>query len=263
MRILLTNDDGIYAPGLGALYQELKKDFELIIVAPESERSAVGHAITLTRPLRVKSVQRNGGFYGYAVSGTPADCVKIGVQELLEEPPDMVLSGINLGSNVGVNVLYSGTVSAATEGAFLGVQSAAVSLDTRENPDFRFAARFCRELIKFITAHGLGDGTALNVNIPALPWDKIQGVAIARQGLSRHLERFERRVDPRGNIYYWLSGETPLENNDCEADAYHLKENRITLTPITYDLTSVKEIERLKAFPMPKFRELDSDRPKP
>lgn len=260
MRILLTNDDGIYGAGLEALYNELKKDFELFIVAPESERSAVGHAITLTRPLRVKSVRRNGAFYGYAVSGTPADCVKIGVQELLESPPDMVLSGINLGANVGVNVLYSGTVSAATEGAFLGVKSAAVSLDTRESPDFRFAARFCRELIRFIMAHGLGEGTALNVNVPAVTPDKIQGVAIARQGLMRHLERFERRVDPRGNVYYWLSGETPLGNGDPDADAYNLKEkNRITITPITYDLTSVKEIERLKTLPLPKHRGLDVD----
>lgn len=252
MRILLTNDDGIYGVGLEALYKELKKDFELFIVAPEAERSAVGHAITLTRPLRVKSVRRNGAFYGYAVSGTPADCVKIGVQELLENPPDMVLSGINLGANVGVNVLYSGTVSAATEGAFLGIKSAAVSLDARENPDFRFAARFCRELIRYIKAHGLGEGTALNVNVPAVTPDKIRGVAIARQGVSRHLERFERRVDPRGNVYYWLSGETPLENGDSDSDAYYLKENRITMTPISYDLTSLKEIQRLKTFAMPK-----------
>lgn len=259
MRILLTNDDGIYAAGLEALYRALKKDFDLSIVAPESERSAVGHAITLTRPLRVKTVRRNGAFYGYAVSGTPVDCVKIGVQELLQNPPDIVLSGINLGANVGVNVLYSGTVSAATEGAFLGIKSAAVSLDTRKNPDFRFAARFSRELIRFIMTHGLGEGAALNVNIPALPPEEIKGVAVARQGVSQHVERFERRVDPRGNVYYWLSGETSFEEKGSNADAYHLKQNRITITPISYDLTSVSEIKRLQGFPMPNHRDLDAD----
>lgn len=257
MKILLTNDDGIYAAGLEALYRELKKDFELVIVAPESERSAVGHAITLSRPLRVKSVRRNDNFYGYAVSGTPADCVKIGVQELLEDPPDMVLSGINLGSNVGVNVLYSGTVSAATEGAFLGVKSAAISLDTRSNPDYRFAARFTRELIGFVDTYGLSKGAALNVNIPGVPPEMIRGVSISRQGRSRHLERFDRRVDPRGNVYYWLSGETPLEDGVFDADATFLKNNRITITPISYDLTCVEEIERLRAFPMPQYRDLD------
>ena len=126
MKILLTNDDGIYAPGLFALYEALITDYEVHVVAPESEMSAVGHAITLTLPLRVQEVKRNGSFFGYAITGTPADCVKIAVQELLEEPPDIILSGINLGANVGVNILYSGTVSAATEGAFLGVKSAAI-----------------------------------------------------------------------------------------------------------------------------------------
>lgn len=256
MKILLTNDDGIYAAGLEALYRELKKDFELFIVAPESERSAVGHAITLTRPLRVKSVRRNGSFYGYAVSGTPADCVKIGVQELLKEPPDMVLSGINLGANVGVNVLYSGTVSAATEGAFLGIKSAAMSLDVRENPDFQFAASFARELIRFVMQYGLGKGTALNVNIPAVPPEEILGVSITRQGVGRHLESFDRRVDPRGNIYYWLSGETPVDNGAPEEDAGFLKKHWITITPITYDLTCTEEIERLQALPRPRHKDL-------
>ena len=150
MKVLLTNDDGIYAPGLMALYQALNSDFEVVIVAPEAEMSAVGHAITLTSPLRVRNINKNGSFFGYGVTGTPADCVKIAVQELLETPPDIILSGINLGANVGVNVLYSGTVSAATEGAFLGIRSAAISLDTLRSPNFSFAARFSREIIRFM-----------------------------------------------------------------------------------------------------------------
>ena len=247
MKILLTNDDGIHAPGLFALFRALKSDHELTIVAPESEMSAVGHAITLTLPLRVQEVQKNGSFYGYAVTGTPADCVKIAVQELLDGPPDIILSGINPGANVGVNILYSGTVSAATEGAFLGVRSAAISLNTRQNPDFRFAARFSKEIIRFMMDSELKDGTALNVNIPAVPREKIVGVCFARQGTSRFEERFERRSDPRGNMYYWLSGETPIEDGNAEADSIALKENKITITPIHYNLTCEKELRRLKS----------------
>jgi 5'-nucleotidase len=247
MKILLTNDDGIYAPGLFALFRTLKSDHELTIVAPESEMSAVGHAITLTLPLRVQEVKKNGSFYGYAITGTPADCVKIAVQELLERPPDIILSGINPGANVGVNILYSGTVSAATEGAFLGVKSAAISLNTRKHPDFSFAAQFSKEIIRFMMASGLKDGTALNVNIPAVPREKIAGVCLTKQGISRFEERFERRSDPRGNVYYWLSGETPIENGSPETDSIALKENKITITPIHYNLTCERELSRLKS----------------
>jgi 5'-nucleotidase len=254
MRILLTNDDGIHAPGLWALYQELKKDHDVDVVAPDSEMSAVGHAITLTSPLRVQTVRKNGTFFGYAVKGTPADCVKISVQELLSQTPDVILSGINLGANVGVNVLYSGTVSAATEGAFLGIKSAAISLNTRQNPDFRFAARFSSEIIRFMMVHGLKQRTALNVNIPAVPVDMIRGVAITRQGLARFKESFERRIDPRGNVYYWLSGETPVEEGIPDADANALRDNKITITPITYDLTCQEEVSRLRGCRLPEFK---------
>jgi 5'-nucleotidase len=256
MKLLLTNDDGIYAPGLQALYQELMTDFEVDIVAPDTEMSAVGHAISLSSPLRVQAVYKNGTFFGYGVKGTPADCVKIAVQELLEKPPTMILSGINLGANVGVNVLYSGTVSAATEGAFLGIKSAAISLNTRFNPDFRFAARFSREIIRFMKEHDLRSRTALNVNVPAVPFPEIRGIAITRQGMSRFRERFERRVDPRGNVYYWLTGETPVEDRVPDADAVALKENKITITPISYDLTCVEELERLQACPLPELKNL-------
>jgi 5'-nucleotidase len=256
MRLLLTNDDGIYAPGLQALYQELITDFEIDIVAPDAEMSAVGHAISLSSPLRVQTVFKNGTFFGYGVKGTPADCVKIAVQELLEKPPAIILSGINLGANVGVNVLYSGTVSAATEGAFLGIKSAAISLNTLFNPDFQFAARFSREIIRFMVEQGLRDRTALNVNVPAVPSSTIRGVAVTRQGMSRFKERFERRVDPRGNVYYWLAGETPIEDRVPDADALALKDNWISITPISYDLTCEEEMERLRTCPLPDFKAL-------
>jgi len=245
-KLLLTNDDGIYAPGLFALYSELKNDFDISIVAPESEMSAVGHAITLYSPLRVKEINRNGDFFGYAVNGTPADCVKIALQELLDQRPDIILSGINLGANVGIDVLYSGTVSAATEGAFLGVKSAAISLATRKNPDFSFAAQFSRQIIKFLKHNGFKTGTALNVNIPAIPKEKLAGIRLVKQGTSRLKERFERRTDPRGNVYYWLVGEIEIEKYTEDTDLIALKRNKITITPITCDLTSFEDIENLK-----------------
>ncbi len=247
IRILLTNDDGIYAPGLMALYEELRHDYQVMVVAPEVEMSAVGHAITLNFPLRVKEFSINGKFYGYAVSGTPADCVKIGVQELMDPPPDIILSGINLGANVGVNVLYSGTVSAATEGAFLGIRSASISLNTRKDPDFTFPARFSREIIEFIMKADLMPGTALNVNIPALPPEKIKGIRITKQGTGSFKERFEKRTDPRGNIYYWLSGEKLIENGDPENDSFVLSQDMISITPLHYDLTCHSEFKRLSS----------------
>jgi 5'-nucleotidase len=246
LKILLTNDDGIHAPGLMALYAELKNDFDVHVVAPESEMSAVGHAITLRSPLRVQEIEQGGAFFGYGVAGTPADCVKIAVQELLKSPPDIILSGINLGANVGVNVLYSGTVSAATEGAFLGIRSAAFSLDTRKDPDFAYAASFSRKIIKFMSGGGVNNGVALNVNIPAIPADRIKGVAITRQGVGRFRERYERRIDPRGNVYYWLTGETRVEEEREDSDARALADGMIAVTPISFDLTCVQEIDRLK-----------------
>jgi 5'-nucleotidase len=246
MKVLLTNDDGIYAPGLKALHDALRTEHEVHIVAPEVEMSAVGHAITLTSPLRVQEVKNNGSFFGWAVRGTPADCVKIAVQELLSEMPDVILSGINLGANVGVNILYSGTVSAATEGAFLGFPSAAISLDSRKDPDFTFAAQFSREIIRFMKSCHLRKGIALNVNIPAVPPVRIKGVVLTRQGVARFEERFERRNDPRGNVYYWLAGEKIIGNGHPETDFVALKDQRITITPIQFDLTCQEELERLR-----------------
>jgi len=251
MRILLTNDDGIHAAGLHALYREFSRDCKVYIVAPETEMSAVGHAITLSSPLRVREVEINEHFYGLAVSGTPADCVKIAVKELLDAPPDVVISGINPGRNVGMDILYSGTVSAATEAAFLGYKAASISIDTRREPAYQFAARVARMIVEFIMENGLRDGTALNVNVPGLPPEQVRGVVFARQGLSRFEERFERRTDPRGNTYYWLAGETIVENGSPDTDFMALKNGMITVTPIHYDLTCDEELERLKGMSLP------------
>jgi 5'-nucleotidase len=228
------------------LYEALKEDHRVVIVAPEWEHSAVGHAITLSRPLRVRDAYRQGFFFGRAVSGTPADCVKIAVQEFLDSPPDVVVSGINAGANLGVNLLYSGTVSAATEGAFLGIPAVAVSLDARNHPDFRFAARFAARVVRFVKEQGLGDGIALNVNIPDRSPDNIKGVRFTRQGTARFEEYFERRNDPRGNAYYWLCGETQLEDPRPNTDLSALREGYISITPIHYDLTAETELRRLE-----------------
>ncbi|MCX7981353.1 MAG: 5'/3'-nucleotidase SurE [Syntrophales bacterium] len=245
MRILLTNDDGIYAKGLAALYTSLSAIAECLVVAPEVEQSAVGHAITISRPLMVREVRKNGYFFGYAVTGTPADCVKLGVKELSNGPVDLVVSGINRGANVGINVIYSGTVSAATEGLILGIPSLAISLDSHREADFTFAAEFAKRFIQMIAKRPVA-GVALNVNVPALPAEEIKGVVVVKQGRARLVESFERRVDPREHVYYWLAGETLVAEDEAwDSDASALKRGYITVTPLHCDLTRHDMIEEL------------------
>ena len=247
MSILLTNDDGIYAPGLAALHRELRRLGEVAIVAPESEQSAVGHAISLMTPLRVKQVVLNGGVTGWAVSGTPADCVKIALAELLPEPPELVVSGINLGPNVGVNVLYSGTVSAATEAAILGVRGLAVSLNTYREADWHTAASLVRELIARVRdLPGWSPEVSLNVNLPALPRERIRGVRLTRQDTGPLVEHFQRRVDPREHVYYWLAEINERRGLELDTDYGALAAGYISITPIHHDLTHYPSIESLK-----------------
>jgi 5'-nucleotidase len=247
LKILLTNDDGIYAPGLAALYRELQVLGEVRVVAPESEQSAVGHAISLITPLRVKEVSINGGVEGWAVSGTPADCVKIALAELFPEPPDLVVSGINLGPNVGINVLYSGTVSAATEAAILGVKGVALSLDSYDKQaDFRAAARLGRELLwRLKDWPRWGVGVCLNINLPDLPREEIKGVRVTRQDTGSLVEHFERRMDPRRHVYYWLAeiNQRPAEDPDTDYGA--LGQGYVSVTPIHFDLTDYASLENL------------------
>ncbi len=247
-RILLTNDDGIASPGLQALYDELRKVGEVIVVAPDGERSAVGHAITISAPLRVWPYEKNGKAFGYAVAGTPADCVKIAFWALLKDQPkpELVVSGINLGSNTGINAIYSGTVSAATEGAILGVPSFAISLTTYENPDYGPAAKFARHLARIVLKRGLPRGVYLNVNVPAVPADEIKGVAITSQGQAVYREQYQMRRDPRGRAYYWLTGAKIDLERDESIDDGAILQNKISITPIHYDLTNYAFIEELK-----------------
>ncbi len=246
MLILLTNDDGIFAPGLKALYREIIKLGEVAVVAPDSEQSAVGHAISLSNPLRVKKVSIDSGVQGWSVNGTPADCVKIALAELLPQRPHLVISGINLGPNVGINVLYSGTVSAATEAAILGIRAMAFSLNTYKDADFVTAARLAgRVAARFQDWSLWPPKVCLNVNLPALPEDQVKDLKFVRQDTGPLVERFERRIDPRERVYYWLAEINNRRNEESDTDYGALAAGYITVTPISFDLTHYDSLNEL------------------
>ncbi len=248
MRTLLTNNDGIYSPGIYVLYKKMRRLGECTVVAPDAERSAQGHAITLSVPLRVNEAKREGKFFGYAVSGTPADCVKIALMAIMKGKlkPDLIISGINRGPNLGINILYSGTVSGATEGAILGVPSFAVSLASFKWSNFEAALAFSYKLAKMMLNKELPVHTLLNVNVPALPKSKIKGVKITRQGISTfYRESYDRREDPSKRVYYWLrSQRTQIEGNEM-TDAVAVKNGYISVTPLHYDMTDYDDLELL------------------
>jgi 5'-nucleotidase len=246
MNILITNDDGIHAPGLTALFQELRSLGEVTVVAPDSEQSAVGHAISLSQPLRVRQVSLDGGVPGWSVNGFPADCVKIALAELLPELPDLVVSGINLGPNVGINVLYSGTVSAATEASILGVRALAFSLNTYKKADFVRAAHLARQVLaRLLEWPGWTPEVCLNVNLPDLPPDQVRGLKFTRQDVGPLVEHFERRVDPRERIYYWLAEINDRQTPDLSTDFGALGAGYVSITPIHHDLTHYPSLEDL------------------
>jgi 5'-nucleotidase len=256
VRILLTNDDGIYAPGLRALRPELQKLGEVTVVAPASEQSAVGHSITLLTPLVVQEVHDEGRqFLGWAVEGKPADCVKVALLELLPEPPDLIVSGLNAGSNAGINVLYSGTVAAAIEGAFFQRTSIAVSLEyTRAKPlDFPRAAELARGVIEQVVARRPADGTLLNVNIPSLEKGPVRGVRVVPQNVVPHRETYDRRVDPRGRVYFWSNPELACPEPHPDSDVSALNDGYITVTPLQFDLTHEALLRQIGDWEWPPF----------
>ena len=252
MKLLLTNDDGINAQGLKVLHNAFKNIAEVTVVAPDVERSAVGHAITLNEPLRVEKIYKDDRFFGYAVDGTPADCVKIAVKAIMKEPPDIIFSGINLGPNLGINLIYSGTVSAAIEGAFYGITSVAISLTTVENPDFSYCAKFAVKLLGKIIENGCPRGTLLNVNVPSVPEDQIKGVSITRQGKAQFREYFDKQTDDQNRTYYRLKGDLDDVDEAFDADITAIKNNYISITPIHYDLTNYSLIKNLNKWKITK-----------
>ncbi len=245
-KILVTNDDGIYSPGIKALYLAMKEIGEVYVVAPDSEKSAVGHAITLSDPLRVSKAERGGEFFGWAVNGTPADCVKLGIKAILEFTPDLVVSGINQGSNTATNVIYSGTISAATEGAIMGVPAIAFSLTSFTKKEFSGAAAVAKVLARKVLETGLPEGSLLSVNVPPLPPEELAGIKVTRQGRGRYEEFFEKRVDPINRTYYWLGGTKLILDTDEDVDEVAIARNYVSVTPLQYDLTHQKLLSELK-----------------
>lgn len=238
MQILLTNDDGIYAPGIDALKHTIQDLGQITVVAPDVEQSGVGHSITFSHPLRIREAHLDNEFLGYSVNGSPADCVKLAIYEVMKDRPDVVISGINMGSNVGIHILYSGTVAAAVEAAIMGFPSIAISFEiSGRYDDIHSAAKLARSVIERIITHKLPKGSLLNVNIPSIPPDQIKGIKVTRQFAHDFKENFEKRIDPSGKAYYWLIGTDKTIHREEDTDINAVNEGYISITPLRYDLT--------------------------
>lgn len=257
MRILLTNDDGVFAPGLAALYEQLSLIGEVVVAAPATEQSGVGHSITYLTPLTCKSIHRSGKqsagkHWAWAVDGSPADCVKLSIAELFRDSPvDLVVSGINSGLNAGINVLYSGTVAAAIEGAFFGVTSVAVSLEYDEDADYDSAAVIAARVVAGIAEKPESAGKLFNLNIPTAAAARQAGgesplVKIVPMGLAQYGRSYEKRADPNGRNYYWALWSEPPKAPPEAADIAKLREGHVTLTPLQFDLTNRAMLDQMK-----------------
>ncbi|BAD40699.1 5'/3'-nucleotidase SurE [Symbiobacterium thermophilum] len=247
--VLLTNDDGIFAPGINALRARMEQipGLEVWAVAPDRERSASGHAITTYRPLFPVRVEIPGAVAPcISVTGTPADSAKLAIEAILPRRPDLVISGINRGANLGTDIFYSGTVAAALEGPILGIPALAVSLDSMTSSDYSAAADFAAQLALKVLEEGLPEGTLLNVNVPALPREAIKGVRVTKVGRRIYRDQWVRRMHPRGQEYYWLAGELAEIHNDRESDVSAVEAGYISVTPVHLDLTRYDQMDRLR-----------------
>lgn len=249
MKILVTNDDGIDSPGILALVRSLKTIGDVIVVAPDRQQSAVGHALTVSSPLRVTPFHRDGEMFGYAINGTPADCIKLALTTLFsDDKPDVVVSGINHGSNTSINILYSGTVSAATEAMFMGIPSIAVSVNSFSwEDDVRYAAEVAADFARRILEMQLPTGTLLNINVPSIARENIKGIKYTGQGKARWDDGYEKRLDPMGKPYYWLSGKFIVEDDDPNSDVVAVKDGFVSVSPICYNLTDEATLANLKS----------------
>ena len=246
MKILVCNDDGIGSEGIFQLADALSEIAEVTVIAPISEQSAVGHSITMKVPLRYSKYNIRNKFIGYAVDGTPADCVKFGINNLMEEPPDLVVSGINHGANTAISIIYSGTVSAAREAAIMDYPAIAFSITDHKPTHFEYARKVAKELTLKVAQNGLKQGTLLNVNIPNLPESEIKGLMPTKQGCSKWDDIYEERMDPYGNNYYWLTGTLTDYETDDQNDQIAVKNNYVAVTPIHFDLTDYELLKDLK-----------------
>ena len=247
MKILLTNDDGYNAPGIQILYKMLKAQHEIILIAPDREKSAVSHGITLNEPMRIDKIQLDGGAKGYTVTGTPADCIKLGLFKFFTTPPDLVISGINPGCNIGIDINYSGTVAAAREAALNGISGMAVSIKLGEVMDFEGMSHFIASLVNKVCDDGLPPGTFLNINAPAISLDKVRGVKITRQASNNLSTQFDKLLDPKNRPYYWYSSINHAEGEQ-DTDVYALSQKYVSITPIQCDLTDYKTMAELESY---------------
>ncbi len=246
--ILVVNDDGITAPGIRALVEAVRTLGDVVVVAPDSPQSGMGHAITITKPLRLHKVEDvfGEGVLSYHCSGTPADCVKLAVDKVMHRHPDLCVSGINHGSNSSINVLYSGTMSAAVEASIEGIPSVGFSLlDYRHEADFSAATHYARIVSQQILAHGLSEATLLNVNIPNLPIAEIKGIKICRQANAKWEEEYIQRQDPFGRDYYWLKGNFVNHDAGTDTDEWALANGYVSIVPVQYDLTAHQGISHI------------------
>ena len=247
--ILICNDDGIDAPGILSLAAGLDGLGEIVVVAPVLEQSAVGHSITIRDPVRARPWPfrvPSGAVKAFGVSGTPADCVKLAIDKFLSRTPAIVVSGINQGPNAAVNVIYSGTVSAATEATILGIPAVAISYCRWKGGDFEGSARIARSIVSQILSHGLPQGVLLNVNVPDLPFEAMRGISITRQAKSKWEESFAERRDPFNQPYYWLSGTFVNMDSGENTDLDAIDNGFVSVTPIQHDLTAHDAIEALE-----------------
>lgn len=250
MHLLVTNDDGVSAPGLFALAEELGKNYQVTVLAPDRNWSASGHVKTMHRPLRVKEVLLADGTIAFASDGAPSDCVALAMLGLIEEKIDLVVSGINPNANLGHDVTYSGTVTAAMEASIWGIPGIAVSLDSPDNHlgdlDYGPAARVAARVVEKVIQHQLRSKTVLNVNVPYLSDEEIKGYHITRQGLRVYRDRLDRRLDPRGQAYYWIGGDTPTGVREEGTDIGALANGFVSITPLQLDLTAKEMFDDLK-----------------
>ncbi len=248
--ILVTNDDGITAPGIQNLAYLMKELGDVVIVAPDSPQSAMGHAITIAKPLRLEQVDLYDGIASYQCSGTPVDCVKLAVNKVLHRKPDLLVSGINHGSNSSINVIYSGTMSAAMEGAIEGIPSIGFSLgDFSHDANFIPVQKYVLEIARQVLANGLPQGSLLNVNFPAVAsFEELQGIRICRQAVAKWQEEFDERVDPHKRKYYWLTGEFTLNDPGEDTDEWALNNNYVSVVPVQFDLTAYHAIQVLNSW---------------
>lgn len=240
--ILVTNDDGVYSPGIQMLAKRLRELDEVVIVAPDRERSAAGHSMTLHRPLLIEEVRESV----YSVNGTPTDCINIAVKGLLKETPKLVVSGINKGPNMGDDVTYSGTVAGAIEALILNVPSFALSLSARENFRFADAAEVGVQVARMIMSNGLPKGTLLNVNVPNLPVADLKGTVVTRLGKRIYHQLTVERIDPRGKKYYWIGGGEPEWEHESGTDFDAIDRGMVSVTPLHLDLTDYAAFERMR-----------------